>query len=114
MKTRLIIFTISLVLTNQLCYSQNRPDSIHNCGTIVSIKGELIADETWLNYNKTEAVIHCYNKSIAKDIITVHKQLIKHYSWRWIKDDIRKYKEYVIYFNKSDSAIIKNWAKINL
>lgn len=113
MKTRLIIFILSLVLT-QLCYSQNRPDSIHNCGTVSRIKGELIADETWLNYSKTEAVIHCYNNSVAKDIITAHRQIINRYNWRWMNDGIKRYKEYIIYFPKEDSNYIVNWAKTNL
>jgi hypothetical protein len=113
MKTILIIFTLSLVLT-QLCYSQNRPDSIHNCGTVSRISGELIADETWLNYNKTEGVIHCYNKSVAKEVITAHKQLISRYAWLWIKDGKKKYKAYIIYFQIADSSFIKEWIKNNL
>jgi hypothetical protein len=74
----------------------------------------LLADETTLIYGKTEAIIDCCNEDVAKVIIQKWDQLIKRYSCSKKKDRHGVYKQYFIYLNKDDAALIINWAKNNL
>lgn len=74
----------------------------------------LIADETTLNYTKTEARIHCTNESVFNEIFRSHGTLFKRFTCTWKTDRHGRYKDYVIYLNRDDAQLIVNWAKINL
>lgn len=74
----------------------------------------LLADETTLNYTKTEAKIHCSNESVFNDIFKTHGTLFKRFTCTWKTDRHGRYKDYVIYLSKGDADIIKSWAKNNL
>lgn len=74
----------------------------------------LIADETTLNYTKTEARIHCSNESVFNEIFKSHGTLFKRFTCTWKTDRHGRYKDYIIYLNKDDAQLIINWAKSNL
>lgn len=74
----------------------------------------LIADETTLNYTKTEARIHCSNESVFNEIFKSHGTLFKRFTCTWKTDRHGRYKDYMIYLNKDDAQLIINWAKTNL
>lgn len=74
----------------------------------------LIADETTLNYTKTEARIHCSNEDVFNKIFRSHGTLFKRFSCTWKTDRHGRYKDYIIYLNKDDAQLIINWAKSNL
>lgn len=101
-----ILLITSLVLTQLVyinCHAQDyQRDTI------------LLADETTLNYTKTEARIHCSNESVFNEIFKSHGTLFKRFTCTWKTDRHGRYKDYVIYLNKQDADYIINWAKINL
>lgn len=74
----------------------------------------LLADETTLNYTKTEAVIKCSNESVFNEIFKTHGTLFKRFSCTWKTDRHGRYKYYVIYLSQGDAQIIQSWAKNNL
>ena len=74
----------------------------------------LLADETVLNYCKTEAIIECDNETIFNKIFLSHSQLFKRFTCTWIHRKSNSYKHYVIYIDRGDSQILINWAKTNL
>lgn len=74
----------------------------------------LLADETTLNYCKTEAIIECDNETIFNKIFLSHSQLFKRFTCTWIHRKKYPYKHYVIYMDRGDAQILINWAKKNL
>lgn len=112
---KIIIYALCMALT-QLCYSQPTLPcgDIHVCRIKKGYATRLIADETKMTVRKTVAIVRCYDEQTAKDIIEAHKQIIKRYNWRWIWEDGKRIKRYIIYFNKKDAELIELWAKTNL
>lgn len=86
------------------------------CGTVHQRTDTtfLIADETFLNYTKTEAKITCTNESVFNEIFKSHGTLFKRFSCTWKSDRHGRYKYYVIYLNKDDADILLQWIKTNL
>lgn len=74
----------------------------------------LLADETTLTYNKTEAVIKCSNETIFTQLFKSHGTIFKRFTCTWKTDRHGRYKYYVAYLQKDDAAIIVKWAKNNL
>jgi len=74
----------------------------------------LLADETFLNYTKTEAKITCDNESVFNDIFKTHGLLFKRFTCTWKTDRHGRYKHYVVYLTKEDAELIKSWASKNL
>lgn len=98
-----IIIVLSLVLTQLFVHAQDYPkDTI------------LLADETTLNYNKTEAKIHCSNEAVFNELFKSHGTLFKRFTCAWKTDRHGRYKDYYIYLSKGDAELIINWAKTNL
>jgi lipopolysaccharide export system protein LptA len=75
---------------------------------------DLIADETTISYTKTMAKIECCNEKIADILTKKFEQIITRLTWAKKKDRNGTYKQYNIYLNKDDAAIIVKWAKTNL
>lgn len=74
----------------------------------------LLADETTLTYNKTEAKITCDNETVFNELFKTHGTLFKRFTCTWKTDRHGRYKHYVAYLSKGDAKIIQSWAKINL
>lgn len=103
MKTKRLIVSFLLVsLLGTFSLKANAQDST------------LIADETTLNYTKTEAVIKCYNETVFNELFKTHGTLFKRFICTWKTDRHGRYKYYVIYLSKGDAEIIILWAKTNL
>jgi hypothetical protein len=98
----IIIFLIAAQLGAFSLVAQERSDTV------------LLADETTLNYNKTEAVIKCSNETIFNELFKTHGTLFKRFTCTWKTDRHGRYKYYVAYLQKDDAAIIVKWAKTNL
>lgn len=84
--------------------------SITSCGD----SSFLLADETTLNYTKTEAKIECDNEKVFNELFKSHGTLFKRFTCTWKSDRYGRYKHYVVYLSKGDAEIIVNWAKTNL
>lgn len=117
------ILIIAALITAQILafYSISNGQESHSYGgngTIVTPKERadtsLIADETTLNYTKTEAKIDCDNERVFNEIFKTHGTLFKRFTCTWKTDRYGRYKHYVIYLSKEDSEIIRSWAKTNL
>lgn len=103
MKTKLLIICFLIVaLLGAFTLKANAQDST------------LIADETTLNYTKTEAKIECDNEKVFNELFKSHGTLFKRFTCTWKSDRYGRYKHYVVYLSKGDADIIKSWAKINL
>lgn len=103
MKTKLLIISFLIVaLLGAFTLKANAQDST------------LIADETTLNYTKTEAKIECDNEKVFNELFKSHGTLFKRFTCTWKTDRYGRYKHYVVYLAKGDAEIIKSWAKINL
>ncbi len=74
----------------------------------------IIADETTLNYTKTEAKIECDNEKVFNELFKSHGTLFKRFICTWKSDRYGRYKHYVVYLAKGDAELIVNWAKSNL
>ena len=101
-----IIIILSLVLTQLFYTNLHAQDSQHD--TV------LLADETTLNYTKTEAKIHCSNETVFNKLFKTHGTIFKRFTCTWKTDRYGKYKHYVLYLSKGDAEVIKTWAKTNL
>jgi len=88
--------------------SRDKYPSVVNSDTV------LLADETILNYTKTEAKITCDNEKVFNDIFTTHGLLFKRFTCTWKTDRHGRYKHYVVYLSKEDAELIKSWANKNL
>jgi hypothetical protein len=75
---------------------------------------QLLGDETTISYTKTMAKIECCNEKIADILTNKFEQIITRLTWAKKKDRNGIYKQYNIYLNKDDAAIIVKWAKTNL
>jgi len=73
-----------------------------------------IADETYLTYNKTGAIIECNSQTVFYKIFSTHSQLFQKFTCKWIHGNGPSYKRYTIYLSAGDATIIKQWAKTNL
>ena len=100
------------MLTGTNNYSQAAYDS--NTEEIDTSKVELIADETTISYLKNQAKIECDNEVIATKLLFTFQQLFTQFVCKWKTDRHGRYKHYIIYLNKQDSELIKEWAKTNL
>lgn len=114
MKSKAII--ISFLVISQIgafalkSYTQERD----KCPSVVNSDTLLLADETTLNYCKTEAIIECDNETIFNKIFLSHSQLFKRFTCTWIHRKKHPYKHYVIYMDRGDAQLLINWAKKNL
>lgn len=90
---------------------QNRTPNVGLTNTSDTI---LLADETTMNYTKTEAKINCDNESVFSHIFKTHGTLFKRFTCSWKTDRYGRYKHYVIYLSKDDADVIRLWAKTNL
>lgn len=98
-----LLLAFSLVLIQLVTHAQDYPkDTV------------LLADETTLNYTKTEAKIHCSNETVFNIIFKSHSTLFKRFTCTWKTDRHGRYKDYIIYLSKRDAETIKSWAKTNL
>jgi hypothetical protein len=115
MKTKVLIISFLIVaLLGAFTLKANAQDR-DKCPSVVNSPApELLADETTLSYNKTEAKINCSNEIICDKILKSHEQLIKRLTWSWKTDRNGRYKHYMIYFAKGDAELIVKWAKTNL
>jgi hypothetical protein len=103
MKTKLLIISFLIVaLLGAFTLKANAQDST------------LIADETTLNYTKTEAKITCDNEKVFNELFKTHGTLFKRFTCTWKSDRYGRYKHYIIYLAKGDAELIVNWAKTNL
>lgn len=103
MKTKLLIISFLIVaLLGAFSLKANAQDST------------LIADETTLNYTKTEAKIECDNEKVFNELFKSHGTLFKRFTCTWKSDRYGRYKHYVVYLSKGDAELIKSWAKVNL
>ncbi len=124
MKTNFIIIW-ALILALLGAFALKAQDTTHSPSSLSMDKtgkiitaNYLIADETELimplNEGKTEATIVCDNETIFRMIHKTHSQLFKRYTCDVIFTGQHLYKHYVIYIDKGDADIIKNWAKVHL
>lgn len=112
MKKKALII-ISLVVAQLFAFHLISHAQVRDkCPSVIN-SSELIADETTLKQTKTEAKIVCCNDSIFNAIFKSHQQLFKKFTCTWKHDRYGSYKEYIIYLQKDDAAIIVNWAKNN-
>lgn len=105
---KLLIVVLLIVAQIGAFYLKAHSQVAHPADTV------LLADETTLNYTKTEAVIKCSNESVFNDIFKTHGTLFKRFSCTWKTDRHGRYKYYVVYLSQGDAEIIRNWAKTNL
>lgn len=123
MKTRIAII-IFLTVSLMGAFKLKAQSFITPSGTMSRITYEktdtlksnkyLLADETTISYTINDCKIECDNETIAAKIIQAHDQIIKRFTRTWKKDRNGPYKHYVIYVNKEDAELLKNWAKTNL
>jgi len=111
------IAIISFLIVAQLgafylkAHSQTRdkcPSVVNSADTI------LLADETTMNYTKTEAKITCDNEQVFSELFKSHGTLFKRFTCTWKTDRHGRYKHYVIYLSQGDGELIRSWAKTNL
>lgn len=70
----------------------------------------LLADETTMNFTKTEARINCSNESVFNELFKTHGMLFKRFTCTWKTDRHGRYKYYVIYLSQGDADLIIKWA----
>ncbi len=112
-KNILIILFLFLALMFAFAFKPKAQER-DKCPSIVNSDTILLADETTLNYTKTEAKITCDNESVFNDIFKTHGTLFKRFTCSWKTDRHGRYKHYVVYLNKEDAELIKSWALKNL
>lgn len=111
------IAIISFLIVAQLgaFYLKAHTQTRDKCPSVVNSSDTiLLADETTMNYTKTEAKINCYNEQIFIELFKSHGTLFKRVTCTWKTDRHGRYKHFVIYLNKEDAELIKSWAKTNL
>ena len=87
---------------------------ISHAQTAPTNKKELIADETWLTYNKTGAKIVTTLESVFQDISLKWGTEFKKITITYKTANGQQYKEYVILISEQTANNIKQWAKKNL
>lgn len=75
---------------------------------------ELIADETWLKFYKTDAKITTTLESVFQDISLKYGTQFKKVMITYKHANGQSYKEYVITISTETGNNIKNWSKTNL
>jgi hypothetical protein len=121
MKTKVLIISfliVALLGAFTLKVNAQYSNRINNVVTIkqdtVISNDELLADETTLNYTKTEAKIICDNEKVFNELFKSHGTLFKRFTCTWKSDRYGRYKHYVVYLAKGDAELIKSWSNINL
>lgn len=105
---KFIIVLLLIVAQIAAFYLKSHSQVAHPTDTI------LLADETTMNYTKTEARINCSNESVFNEIFKTHGTLFKRFTCTWKTDRHGRYKYYVVYLSKGDAEIIQTWAKTKL
>lgn len=105
---KLLIVVLLIVAQIGAFYLKAHSQVAHPADTV------LLADETTLNYTKTEAVIKCSNESVFNTLYRTHGTLFKNFTWTWKTDRHGKYKHYVVHLSKGDAQVIQLWSKTHL
>lgn len=109
-----LFLTISLIAAfSFISNAQVKHVSMDSAATPLKFK-ELIADETWLTYNKTGAKIVTTLESVFQDISLKWGTEFKKITITYKVANGQQYKEYVILISEQTANNIKQWAKKNL